>query len=49
MGARNVTITNTYEPDRATRETYDTLYREFRGIYKANKRMYAQLNGGEAR
>jgi xylulokinase len=47
--ARTVTITKTYEPDRATRGTYDPLYREFRNIYKANKRMYARLNGGGER
>jgi xylulokinase len=47
--ARAVTITNSFEPDRANRATYDTLYQEFRNIYKANKRIYARLNGEGAR
>ena len=32
-------------PDPATRETYDRLYSEFPGLYKAQRKMFARLNG----
>jgi xylulokinase len=35
----------TFAPDRATGPTYDALFSELRRFYRANRRMYARLNG----
>ncbi len=35
---------HTYRPDPANRGLYDELFGEFRGFYKANRKMYARLN-----
>jgi xylulokinase len=43
--AGKVAIRATYQPDAATRQTYDELYREFRNIYKHTKGIHARLNG----
>jgi xylulokinase len=34
-----------FEPDPANRKAYDRLYREFPGLYKAQRKMFARLNG----
>jgi xylulokinase len=33
-----------FDPDPATREVYDRLFREFVGIYRNNRAMYQRLN-----
>ena len=40
-----VPVDGTSSPDPATRETYDRLYAEFPGLYKAQRKMFARLNG----
>ncbi len=40
-----VKIRRTCEPDEANRAVYDRLYRQFREIYKRNKKIFAALNG----
>ncbi|MDH5373288.1 MAG: FGGY-family carbohydrate kinase, partial [Acidimicrobiia bacterium] len=39
-----VEIAASYEPDPHRREVYDRLYREYRKIYTANRKIYARLN-----
>jgi xylulokinase len=39
-----VQIAHTYTPNPDNRRIYDELFREFVGIYKTNKKMYARLN-----
>lgn len=39
-----VRIRRTFEPDPARRALYDELFREFRNLYKANRRIFARLN-----
>jgi xylulokinase len=41
-----VPVDRVFEPDPSTREAYDRLYAEFPGLYKAQRRMFARLNGG---
>jgi xylulokinase len=43
-----VQIANTFRPNPENRRTYDELYREFVGIYKRNREMFARLNGTSA-
>ena len=40
-----VPVDRVFEPDPATREVYDRLYAEFPGLYKAQRKMFARLNG----
>jgi xylulokinase len=40
-----VPIDRTFEPDPANRQAYDRLYAEFPGLYKAQRKMFARLNG----
>src|SRR3954451_1006028 len=40
-----VPVDRVFEPDRANREAYDRLYAEFPGLYKAQRKMFARLNG----
>lgn len=34
----------TFTPNSANREVYDKMFKEFRGFYKANRKMYVRLN-----
>ena len=40
-----VPVEQTFDPDPAMRERYDRLYAEFPRLYKAQKGMFARLNG----
>ena len=40
-----VPVDRVFEPDPANRATYDRLYAEFPGLYKAQRKMFARLNG----
>ena len=40
-----VEVDHVFRPDPATREVYDRLYAEFPGLYKAQRKMFARLNG----
>jgi xylulokinase len=40
-----VPVDRVFTPDPATREAYDRLYAEFPGLYKAQRKMFARLNG----
>jgi xylulokinase len=40
-----VPVDQVFEPDPGTREAYDRLYAEFPGLYKAQRKMFARLNG----
>ena len=40
-----VTVDRRFEPNPAHREVYDRLYDEFPKLYKAQKAMFARLNG----
>lgn len=40
-----VPVDATFAPDPANRAVYDDLYAEFPGLYRAQKKMYARLNG----
>ncbi len=40
-----IEVRATYEPDPATRATYDRLFQSFTRTYKGTKGMYAKLNG----
>jgi xylulokinase len=40
-----VPVDRVFEPDPGTREAYDRLYAEFPGLYKAQRKMFARLNG----
>jgi xylulokinase len=40
-----VGVDRVFEPDPATRDAYDRLYAEFPGLYKAQRKMFARLNG----
>jgi len=40
-----VPVDRVFEPDPANREAYDRLYEEFPGLYKAQRKMFARLNG----
>jgi xylulokinase len=40
-----VPVERTFKPDQANRDAYDRLYREFPGLYKAQRKMFARLNG----
>ena len=42
-----VPIARTYAPDRANRATYDALFREYLGLYRATRGAYARLNRGD--
>ncbi len=42
-----VEIANTYHPNPAHRQLYDRLYKEFRYLHKANRKIYARLNRAE--
>jgi xylulokinase len=39
-----IAIKRTFQPDPATRDLYDTLFKEFVNIYHANKEIHARLN-----
>ncbi len=39
-----VQVANSYEPDQGSGAIYDTLFREFTGLYRRNRRAYARLN-----
>ena len=39
-----VKIGGSFKPNPQHRAIYDELFREFKNIYKANKRIYARLN-----
>ncbi len=39
-----VAVARRFEPDTAHRDTYDTLYREFRALHKQNRDIYRRLN-----
>jgi xylulokinase len=40
-----VPVDRVFEPDPASRVAYDRLYAEFPGLYKAQRKMFARLNG----
>ncbi len=40
-----VPVDRVFEPDPAAREAYARLYAEFPGLYKAQRKMFARLNG----
>jgi xylulokinase len=40
-----VPVERIFEPDPANRAAYDRLYAEFPGLYKAQRKMFARLNG----
>ena len=40
-----VPVDRVFEPDPASRAVYDRLYAEFPGLYKAQRKMFARLNG----
>ena len=40
-----VAVDQVFHPDQATRAAYDRLYAEFPGLYKAQRKMFARLNG----
>jgi xylulokinase len=40
-----VPVECTFEPDTSNRPAYDRLYAEFPGLYKAQRKMFARLNG----
>ena len=40
-----VPVDRVFEPNPANRTTYDRLYKEFPGLYKAQRKMFARLNG----
>lgn len=40
-----VAVDRVFEPDPRNRAVYDRLYAEFPGLYKAQRRMFARLNG----
>jgi xylulokinase len=39
-----VEVRETYSPNPANRKIYDGMFKEFRNIYKANRRIYSRLN-----
>ncbi len=41
-----VPVDRTFTPNRANREVYDELFKEFQEIYKRNRKAYARLNRG---
>jgi xylulokinase len=45
LGSR-VPVARRFEPDPANRAIYDELFEAFVEIYRANKKIYARLNGG---
>jgi xylulokinase len=40
-----VPVDRVFEPNEANRATYDRLYKEFPGLYKVQRKMFARLNG----
>jgi xylulokinase len=40
----HIKVSHTYEPNRANRNIYDELFREFLNIYKQNKSIFKRLN-----
>ena len=40
-----VPVDRVFQPDPGTREAYDRLYAEFPGLYRAQRKMFARLNG----
>jgi xylulokinase len=40
-----VAVARTFVPEPSTRDAYDRLYAEFPGLYKAQRKMFARLNG----
>ena len=44
-----VALDTRFEPTGAGVATYDRLYREFPKLYRAQKSMFAHLNGGRSR
>jgi xylulokinase len=40
-----VRVDRVFEPDPSTRAAYERLYAEFPGLYKAQRKMFARLNG----
>jgi xylulokinase len=40
-----VPVDRVFQPDAANRAAYDRLYAEFPGLYKAQRKMFARLNG----
>jgi xylulokinase len=40
-----VAVERTFVPEPSTRDAYDRLYAEFPGLYKAQRKMFARLNG----
>lgn len=47
LGER-VPIAHTFTPDPRNRATYDRLFREYLGLYRATRGMHARLNGGDS-
>lgn len=43
-----VRVANSYEPDQGSDVLYDSLFREFTGLYRRNRRAYARLNRARA-
>jgi xylulokinase len=41
-----VPVERVFEPDPSNRAAYDRLYAEFPGLYRAQRKMFARLNGG---
>ncbi|NNJ13132.1 xylulose kinase [Chloroflexales bacterium ZM16-3] len=44
LGSR-VPVASTFTPNQRTRPVYDRLFREYLGLYRATRGMYARLNG----
>ncbi len=42
--SKSVELLGTYHPNPANRAIYDSMFKEFKNIYKANRRIYARLN-----
>jgi len=40
-----VPVERAFQPDPSSRQVYDRLYAEFPGLYKAQRKMFARLNG----
>jgi xylulokinase len=41
----HIVIRQRYTPDPQNRQLYDHLFREFKKLYKQNKKWYARMNG----
>ena len=42
---RHIKIDRTFQPNPDNRQLYDTMFREFKNLYKQNKKWYKRMNG----